>query len=201
MTPLPPDASAFGMTLAEWSAAFWQWALSIPKASNPFLDTTGQFCGVGQRSPVWFIFSTSGGSATRTCTIPAGQALFFPISASVYWEGDAPTEAEMRALAKRDQDQQTVLEASVDGVPIPDLKRYRVVSPSFTITLPPGNLVDLAVAEGSQRLLRSVADGYYLFLPPLSPGKHVIRIRNEGILSNGSTFKADATYNLTVLNP
>jgi hypothetical protein len=201
LTPLAPDGSAYGLTLAEWSAAWWQWIISIPKASNPLLDTTGQFAGVGQRLPVWFLGSTFGGSVTRTATIPAGQALFFGISASSYWEGDAPTEADWRALAKRDQDAVTVLEASVDGVPIPDLRRYRVATPTFTLTFPPGNVVDLAVTEGAYRPLRAIADGYYLLLPPLPAGPHVLRIRNELPLPDGSMFKADATYHLTVQAP
>src|SRR5262249_16862091 len=139
--------------------------------------------------------------ATRTCSVPAGQAIFFPISASVYWEGDAPTEAGWRELAKRDQDAVTVLGAQVDGAPIPDLKRYRVVSPGFTITFPPGNPFNVTVQAGSNLPLRAAADGYYLFLSPLPAGQHVIQIRNELPLSDGSVFKADVTYNLTVRAP
>jgi hypothetical protein len=95
----------------------------------------------------------------------------------------------------------TALEASVDGVPIPDLKRYRVVSPAFTTTFPPGNPFNVAVKEGAHQSLRAVADGYYLYLAPLSAGQHVIHLHNEVLLPDGSLFKADSTYNLTVRTP
>jgi hypothetical protein len=35
---------------------------------------------VGQRGPVWLLAGTfSGGSATRSCSIPQGEWLFFPV--------------------------------------------------------------------------------------------------------------------------
>src|SRR5688572_21522526 len=35
-------------TFEEWSARWWQWALSIPVDKNPTLDQTGANCDVGQ---------------------------------------------------------------------------------------------------------------------------------------------------------
>jgi len=49
----------------EWSAAWWQWALSIPTASNPLFGKTDD-CNIGQPGPVWFIggiFCVNGGSS------------------------------------------------------------------------------------------------------------------------------------------
>jgi hypothetical protein len=52
--------------------------LSIPAANNHLLDTTGEDCAAAQSSNVWFLVGTFGsGSATRTCTVPTGTALFF----------------------------------------------------------------------------------------------------------------------------
>jgi len=71
-------------------AAWWQYAFSIPVHNpsnfsqflNPLFDETRTDCAVGQaNNPVFFlvgVFNISG-KATRTCTVPAGKMLFFPI--------------------------------------------------------------------------------------------------------------------------
>ena len=69
---LPPQSHPHGKTYGEWAAAWWQWALSIPEAQNPVADATGEFAGLGQSGPVWFLAGTFGNSAERTVTIPAG---------------------------------------------------------------------------------------------------------------------------------
>src|SRR5437867_3706794 len=35
----PPTSPVFGRTYAEWSAAWWQWALSLPVDQHPLFDT------------------------------------------------------------------------------------------------------------------------------------------------------------------
>src|SRR5215469_9678414 len=71
-------------SLPEFSAQWWQWALSIPTAQNPQLDTTGANCMIGQRGGVWLLAGTfGGGTAVRSCSIPADAVLFFPVVNSV----------------------------------------------------------------------------------------------------------------------
>ena len=50
------DQSVLGMTYGDWSAAWWQYVLSISMISNPCLDTTGKNCSVGQHPD---LFSSS----------------------------------------------------------------------------------------------------------------------------------------------
>jgi hypothetical protein len=77
---IPVNANAYGNTYGEWSAEWWQWALSIPAANSPISDTTGANCTQRQSGPVFYLAGTSGGHAvTRKCTVPTGKALFFPI--------------------------------------------------------------------------------------------------------------------------
>jgi len=62
------------------SAEWWQWAFSIPYSVNPLL-VDGK-CMIGQRGPVWFLAgdgSGSGQAITRTCDVPEGATLFFPV--------------------------------------------------------------------------------------------------------------------------
>jgi hypothetical protein len=64
-------SSAESESFKKLSAECWQWALSIPTSVNPLLDTDGTNAVVGQRGPVWFLAGTfSGGTATRTCSVP-----------------------------------------------------------------------------------------------------------------------------------
>jgi hypothetical protein len=70
--------------LKNLTAKWWQWALSIPVFENPLLDQTGEKCMVGQRGPVWFLVGNfGGGDTTRSCSIPEGKRLFFPVINSV----------------------------------------------------------------------------------------------------------------------
>src|SRR5262247_674543 len=62
------------------SAEWWQWALSIPTPGNPLTDGTGEHCMVGQRGATWFLAGVQeGGTVTRTCAVPEGKTLFFPV--------------------------------------------------------------------------------------------------------------------------
>lgn len=75
----PPCSRPYGLTYGEWSARWWQWIESIPKATNPNLDTTGADCAQGQTGPVWFLAGDFGGTVVRHCTIPTGVSVLFPV--------------------------------------------------------------------------------------------------------------------------
>src|SRR5687768_9033242 len=96
------DSRPFNVTYNDWTAKWWQWALSIPSSVNPAGDTTGQYCDQKQDGPVWFLAGTFGGPAERTCTIPEGKAIFFsPINAECSFAEyqDVKYEAELRECA------------------------------------------------------------------------------------------------------
>ena len=40
----PIKSKPYGLTYGEWSAKWWQWAISIPTAESPMLDGTGENC-------------------------------------------------------------------------------------------------------------------------------------------------------------
>ncbi len=95
-----------------WATAWWRWYLTSPANMDPVLyallssiciymwcvcrertiqfaealegrDTTGQFCGVNQRGPVWFLAGTISSSPAvpihRTCAIPSNKFIFVPV--------------------------------------------------------------------------------------------------------------------------
>ena len=75
----PPQSNPYGSSIPEWTTEWWRWALSIPLDQSPILDTTGAFSDVGQSGPVYNLAGTFGGFVTRSCTIPNGKAILFPI--------------------------------------------------------------------------------------------------------------------------
>ena len=59
-------------------AKWWQWALEIPEPRNPLIDANP--CNVNQHGYFFFLAGTLGGDPVeRTCTIPKGKAIFFPV--------------------------------------------------------------------------------------------------------------------------
>jgi hypothetical protein len=208
---LPPQSLSFGKTYGEWSNAWWQWALSIPASVNPLLDPTGANCGEGQSGPVWFLAGTTGGPpVTRSCTVPAGKALFFPI---VNFENNnlgipgstvcPPTTFSVDQLHQQLDGfikSVTTLEAQVDTVPIQDIQSYRAMTDNstFSITLPSDNLfssVTCPIPAGTYA--EQVSDGYYLMLAPLKPGTHTIHLIGAASAAPG-LLNTEVTYNLTV---
>jgi hypothetical protein len=81
------------------TALWWQTFLSIPASANP-LDR----CDLGTADVV-FLAGTTGGSATRSCTIPAGKSILVPVInvECSEAEGQGRTPAELRACAKGSQ--------------------------------------------------------------------------------------------------
>src|SRR5438874_7160798 len=91
----------------------------------------------------------------------------------------------------------TSLQASVDGTNIQDIKpKYRAQSPLFDLTLPKNNVFGLT--EGPTK---SVADGFWIILKPLPPGKHEVHFSGASVdfTSSGvQNFATEAKYHLTV---
>jgi len=197
--PFVPTASAaispvaiqsFGATYGEWSARWWQWLLSIPTATNP---TLGGDCAQGQDDDVWFLPGTFGGSATRTCTIPAGKPIFLPlINAVAFKPTGGETLLDLRRLAAAFVDTVNVLDCTIDGTALDAevLFAFRVHSPSFSVVAPPGALLHASATDPM------VSDGYWLLLEPFPPGT-----THEIVVSTGTSggFSADVTYTLTIL--
>ncbi len=190
---LPPNSSAYGKTFGEWTAAWWQWAISIPVPSNPLFDNAG--CDAGQSGKVWFLGGAFTGTAvTRECTVPHGKAILFPIANVECSTVEPPpffgsNEEELRACAMGFQDAATGMSATIDGREVLDLDRYRVQSPLFDFSAPADNVFFIPGPVSGQ----SVSDGVWLLLAPLSAGEHVIHFEAF------PGFPINVTYILTVL--
>ena len=187
-------------SIGEWSAKWWQWALSIPASTNPMLDMDGSFCQEGQKGDVWFLAGFfSGGTVNRNCAIPKDKAILFPI-ANAFWINSAlddpkNTETDYRRLAI-DALPHPVgedIEATLDGKPIifnPRTPITRSQSPVFTATFPTDNVFGAGPSQLTGYPI--VSDGFWVLLPPLSRGAHILHFQ--------AGQSQDVTYHLTVGN-
>lgn len=194
---------AYGMSLGDWSAAWWQYVLAIPAADNPAADATGDKCDVGQENGKIFFLAgnfTSDSTVTRTCTIPAGRTLIIPIVNTECSTVEEPpffgaNEKELRVCAPTGMDgvDLSSLTLIIDGKPVKNLADYRAQSPVFTFYLPPDNIFNLAEGRGS-----AVSDGFWAIVPPLSSGSHTVSFGGTIVLGSDQKFTVDVNYNLNV---
>ena len=195
-----------GQSYGRWAAEWWQWALGIPGAVSPLIDSTGEHCAQRQVDSVWFLAgSFSPDPVVRTCEIPSGKSLFFPLINTLYgaFLNDPPeTRTEEFVRAEASCTEAAEISVSIDGFGVAQTTRFFTgasgsLSPLFNVQLPPGNLLGVDENIVPELVLSpSSEQGYYLFVQPLSPGEHVIHWVASGC-SPG--FTQDVTYQLTVI--
>ena len=204
---IPPQARPYGLTYGEWEAQWWRWAYSFPLAQFPPLQSGELDCSAGQSGSVWFLAGTAGqGPVTRSCSIAAGKALFFPI---VTINNDYPcpdpnfqpppgetleqflTEGAQAVINLTSQ-----LEVTIDGRALTGLFSYRTTSRLFTFTADPSLVAFDPCVTGTPQ--SGVTDGYAIMLRPLPPGPHTIFFRGVIDFGGGNTFEVQVTYTLTI---
>jgi len=193
------DSTPYGVSNSDWSIKWWKWFMQIPQDQNPATDKTGARCAINQNETnVWFTTGVLEGSAERTCKIPAGKAVFFAhgIECSTI-ENKLNTDQELKKCAVDGLPTLVgSLQASLDGIPLKDLTRYRVTSQPFDVYFPPNNVWGVASGE-----TRSAADTYIIFLKPLPEGNHVFEFKASSPINPLSPTPAHALevkYNLIV---
>lgn len=198
-TVVPRTATVHGETYEDLSARWWKWALTLPvELSNPYVTWDCNSQGKTQSGKVWFLFGVPG-PTTLYCAIPGGQALFFPIVNSECSNVEDPpyfgsTPAARAACAAAWNDDVRDMTVTIDGTPVPDLTAYRVATSDFQAKLPDGNIFGLP----KNTHILSSADGFYLFLNPLPPGPHEVRIAATAYVNGEPAFAVDTTWKLWV---
>lgn len=203
---LTEQAKVLGRSYGEWAAQWMAWSFAGPIGQNVIEDTTGELCALHQpTSRVWFLAGTFGGAAERSCTVPRGRALFYPLIL-VSWidcpgtPDETVPESEVRDILDASAFSGVVElstrlnDASVASHQWPVV---RVQTPAFTSVLPNGNVVTWCSTQGASlpagRSGRQIADGYWVMLPALPPGQHTLTLR--GAVPG---FDNSVTYRLTV---
>ena len=80
----------------------------------------------------------------RSCTVPSGKPLFFPIisnECSYAENANLKTPSQLIDCAKSPNKNLNYLQLSIDGVPIPNLDKYRITSTKlFNFTFAKDNI-------------------------------------------------------------
>jgi hypothetical protein len=196
-----------GRSWEEWVELWWRWYYSKPQNISPIVDTTGEHCREGQiHDGIWFLSGTLGGKEERTCEVPSGRAILFPILNDLISFATHPqlkSEAELCAYAKADLDKTKFLYTKVDGIELKNLETCRVQSALFNISLPSDYHNEDPVST------LAASDGYWVFLKPLTVGEHTIEFVGEKLTfdqlhpGNSSSdvpkFRGEVTYHLRVV--
>jgi hypothetical protein len=167
-----PSSHPFGMSYAEWLAAYQIWLNEIPTPQNPLVDPSSpRNCEVD--GPVVFL-----GPSGADCRVPEGKAL---VLGGASWEcstaeGLGMTFEALRRCATenfaRDLGRDVVsFTLRIDGKRVSHPRRWTFVTSGEIITFPDDNIWG-AVAGPS----KSVTKGILWILRPLREGRHTVRI-------------------------
>ncbi|MEU9802920.1 signal protein [Streptomyces sp. NPDC051000] len=162
------------LSAADLQGRWWTWAASSVSDANPVSDQDGHLCAQGQAGGIWFLAGTFGGSVTRSCTVPAGVPIAFPLVNLLGEPGDC-----------------NAFMASAQGSAILDgqaLEPRRHEATAVQISAVDGN----PLTQGGGRF-RTQACGLWVQLEPPAPGSHTLSIRG----SSGS-FAVSVDYRLQV---
>ncbi|MER6825093.1 signal protein [Streptosporangium sp. NPDC000563] len=153
---------------------WWTWAASEGESTNPVMDTTGEFCDRNQPEDVWFLAGTFGGTSQRTCRVPAGRPMVFPLVNRLCSEAKCK---KFLAIAEGG--------ATLDGEPV---ALERMEDDDVVVTGVADNPL-----TGEEGKTRSYACGIWARLQPLRPGRHTLTIRGSA-----GDFHTGVDYTLVV---
>jgi hypothetical protein len=189
----PPDSDPYGTSMQEWAYTWTRWLYSIPAATNPNL-VPGQ--DPNQNQPAHVFFIADGPDRAPVFTVSRHKSLGLMLSqiANDFPCPDpsfhpAPGQSLFDFLStglKTINDDITVLDVTLDGVPVHDAFRYRFTSKDlFFFTGDPSleAAFDPCVTGTAQP---AVADDLFLIFKPLPPGQHTLT--THIVNSDGNVF-------------
>ncbi|NUS26835.1 MAG: signal protein [Streptomyces sp.] len=153
---------------------WWSWAASEPESTNPVADEDGGDCARNQPKDVWFLAGTFGTRAQRSCPVPAGVPVAFPLVNRIGGLDDC-------ALFMDGVDGSAVL----DGKKVKaDVYREEAVTVEGVASNP---------VTGTDQTFEGTGCGLWVQLPALKSGLHSLKIRGTA-----GDFATGVDYTLTV---
>jgi hypothetical protein len=187
-TPTPTPAATPSVADQQVVQGWFRWLLATSTLVSPLRRDGG--CPGDMMGNVLYLPESPGGWVSGSCTIPAGVPILL-VPADVFAiEGiDGDSAAQLGAAASESWGRLVSVDASVDGKPVEDLDRYYVITDPFSLSMPGANVLGLGTGA-----LTSVGAGYFVMLPALPPGEHLIEVYQR----YGFLFEAGATYDIAV---
>jgi hypothetical protein len=171
-----PKDTPLGVPYGDWIKEYWDWWANYPMSQTPAEHKGRYQCFLNDIGNAIFLVDPlkMNVEETYSCNVPFGKPIFFSLVTSEYDTGvdgyEKATDKELLDSAKHDDDSNS-FKLTVDGniIPTEFIKSLRTESPFWNITIVPGNHYDSVPG-----IFRAVAEGFYIFLKPLSPGSHIV---------------------------
>jgi hypothetical protein len=191
------DSSPYGIPYGQWISKWWQWNMEIPAAQHPRDNYSPEKCSVNQAGPVWFLPDILTGKEERTCTIPASKAILVPLlTGEKHDDGSTatPLTDEQILNGAKAGNEYGIVSATLDGRQLVNLEQYRIQNP-HTITVPGDNIF-----KNKAGTFKGMADGFFVFLEPLPPGKHDLTLTTSvsNPIESQYNYAAQAIYHLNI---
>ena len=194
------DSAPFDIQYKEWTAKWWNHNVKFGPEEHPRDHFSPERCNLDQEQadPVYYLADNLGGEEDRACTVPAGKAILAPQITGSCWDDNTDprlkTEAGLRECSREGQEL-GVVTATLDGRELQSLEQYRVTSDIFNMTIPENNAF-----QSPSGTFPAIADGFFVFLEPLTPGKHILELQQSNIdpIKPELNFASKSTYILTV---
>lgn len=184
------DAKPYGTSYGQWTVVWWRWFLSLSLNCEP-----AKFAfDIQATNDVRFLAGKVGDEnrciPSRSCVIPSSSAILFPVincEVNPLERPELTSENDLIRYVAAEENAIILRECIVDGIPIP---AQRVISDPkiFDVELSEDNVY--GVKGGGKTL--AAADGYWVFLKPLSKGDHRITFRGSceyGRLNSGAQYE------------
>jgi hypothetical protein len=197
-----PEGNDYPRLAREW----WKWLMELPLNTggieHPIYDSDTFDVRLNQSGTVWFLVSPFG-TVTRNCLVPQDTWLFIGLlNAEASNIEDPPffgaNENDQLEAAGYIADHIVSLSCEVDGVPIADMRPFRIASRQVEFMAPTPWIYGTDGGPGT-----SSGDGYFIFLRPLSPGQHIIHYKGVFLfleVTDGFYLNEviEMTYHITV---
>ena len=197
----PGAQHAYEVRVQKWI----EWISEQPWQAGPLFDDDGSRCGLAQSGGTWFLVGTTGGTAERSCTIPAGKKLFFPLVNR--WVVQYPEEVDAEFIADATEylhgNREAVcgLTLRINGEDLlPDLETmdeelYAEQLTPFETVYGEDNLVGDPSFAGTYM---NMAEGHWALLHPLPAGDYDLEFGGKQCHGEEVYFDVLVTYHLHV---
>jgi len=198
--PLEYIAETNEIRSSDLTAQWWQWVYGIPRAQNPILDITGVHCSIQQPNDIWFLAnSQSPETVERSCEIPAGSSILFPIINNIVYTPPSVNQTceAAKSIAEFEQNPNYVFTVSLDGATV-EIDEKNLIGSSDCFDL----LARVPRKSNPPSYHPSASDGYWVMFNPLPVGNHNLEFMAQYHDTTKNEFRTmvHVRYSLTILD-